>query len=194
MKRDGLRAAVAVLALALLAGCGGQPIRPAQSPPSGAKAGEGKAAVQTERRPVPGFPAPGFAAQDVATGKSFTLEDLRGTYIVLNFWATWCPPCKVEMPELEAFQVQMKGKARVVGLGTDQGEGPEKLAAFAKSLNLTFTIGYDEGASVLSYEVVGIPTTVLIDPEGMVRARHTGPVTTALLKGWIAEADQHPAR
>ncbi|MFZ5822804.1 MAG: TlpA family protein disulfide reductase, partial [Bacillota bacterium] len=113
---------------ALVAGCGGlrkeqnaapepaasqQPAaRPAEQPAS-------KSPTAAEVKPLPGYRAPSFSAVDVFTGEKVTLADLKGQVVFLNFWATWCPPCKAEMPEMEQLHQEMGDKVRIVALGAD---------------------------------------------------------------------------
>lgn len=175
---------LAFILLLALAGCGGVPIRPAQP--------QANPAVKphTEPRPEVGFPAPDFAARDVFTNEEVSLTGLKGTHVVLNFWATWCGPCRAEMPELDQFQKEAKGKVRVVAIGADSTETPAKMGEFVRSLGLSFTVVHDGGEAVLPYRVVGIPTTLLIDAQGVVRAKRMGPVTREILQGWLTQVER----
>lgn len=86
-------------------------------------------------RPEVGFPAPDFALTDVV-GKSVRLSDYRGKAVFLNFWATWCPPCKAEMPEIQKLQREMP---ELVILGVDL-RSPEAVWAFMKDMNGRFPL------------------------------------------------------
>lgn len=192
------------LALALLlGGCAGlkRPEAVGQRPaaseqPAGAGQGEVKPGaapvgpVKDEFKPIPGHRAANFTATDVATGEKVSLADLRGQVVFLNFWATWCQPCKVEMPEIEALHQEMGTKVRIVALGADARESSEKLAAYAKAMGLTFPIAYDKGIAMEAYQVVGIPTSFFIDKEGIIRTRHTGPMKLAQMKAYIADTEK----
>lgn len=129
--------------------------------------------------PAIGHPAPDFTVIDT-TGKSFKLSSLRGTPVVLNFWATWCPPCKAELPELQAGSERLAGQVAIVGL--NQGEASGQVKAFAEQNALTFPIPLDERMDVSrTYGVRSLPTTFFIDRSGVIRYMQIGPLTEATL-------------
>lgn len=121
-----------------------------------------------------GFRAPEIVATDVATGEPVKLSDLRGQPVFVNFWATWCGPCKIEMPAMEALYKEAGPKLRILAVGQTPWETKEQLAAFAKERGLTFPILYDGGAAADSYGIVGVPTSIFIDGEGIIRSLHPG--------------------
>lgn len=129
--------------------------------------------------PAVGHPAPDFDLT-TAAGDTFKLSDLRGMPVVLNFWATWCPPCRAELPELEAASNRFAGQVAIVGV--NQAEAPAAVQTFATQLGLTFTIPLDKDAAVSQrYFVRSLPTTFFIDREGVIRQLQVGPVTEATL-------------
>ncbi len=129
--------------------------------------------------PAVGHPAPDFTVKDT-TGKTFKLSALRGQPVVLNFWATWCPPCKAELPELQAGSERLAGQVAVVGL--NQGETRDEVSAFAQQMGLTFPIPLDERMDVSrTYGVRSLPTTFFIDRTGVIRAMQIGALTEATL-------------
>ena len=114
-----------------------------------------------------------FALPDPA-GKTVRLSDLKGKVVILSFWATWCPPCRMEMPHLQALHTKYQGKkVRVLGINTDvQGE---QLKAWMKENRLSFPVVSDEGGNVATkYRVEGIPTLLVVDQNGKIRERSEG--------------------
>jgi len=129
--------------------------------------------------PVVGHPAPDVALTTVA-GEAFTLSALRGKPVVLNFWATWCPPCRAELPELQAAHERYAGQ--VIVAGVNQMEPPASVAAFAGQAGLSFPLPLDARGDVSRrYAVRSLPTTFFIDRGGVIRRIQIGPVTEATL-------------
>jgi len=139
------------------------------------------------RPPSPniGHPAPDFTLPALS-GESLSLSDLRGRPVVLNFWATWCGPCRVEIPALEAAS-QAAGSQGVI-LGVNVQEDPERVMAFAAELGITYPIVLDASAEVARlYRVNGFPTTYFIDPQGVVAGVFHGPLNAPLLETRLME-------
>jgi len=106
----------------------------------------------------------------------FSLNDYRGKVIMLNFWATWCPPCRREMPSMERLHQNFKDKDFAV-LAVNQMEDGDRVFTFTGDIgvDLTFPIIFDKDSSVSrAYGVMGLPTTFLIDKKGKVRFRAIG--------------------
>lgn len=148
--------------------------------PAGPLAGLNKGAMAPLLvRPKPlDLPQFTFAAAD---GKSKSLADFRGKIVLLNIWATWCVPCREEMPALDALETKLGGKDfAVVAVNIDKG-GPEKAAAFLKETGATqLTLYTDPSGKLFStLKAVGMPTTLLIDRDGKEIARLIGPADWA---------------
>ena len=105
-------------------------------------------------------------------GKTHTLEDLKGKFVLVNFWATWCNPCKVEMPLLEKLHQTLKSEKFTV-LGLHVGPGPENIEEFKKLMPISFPIYVDMDLEV-NWGVPGLPPTFLMDPEGKLIYRAVG--------------------
>jgi len=121
------------------------------------------------------IPAPDFTLEDI-DAKKFSLKDYRGKVILLNFWATWCPPCRREMPSLERLNQKFKGKKFIV-LALNQMEDSDQVFTYTAELEVapTFTILFDKASNVArAYSVQGLPTTYLIDKKGNIRFRAIG--------------------
>ncbi len=128
-----------------------------------------------------GSSAPDFTLPS-KTG-SLSLHDLRGQWILLNFWASWCPPCVKEMPSLEALHLKMQGRSlKVLAVSVDEG-GWGAVDPFLARIPMTATILLDEGGKTASrYGVFQLPQTYLIDPQGRVVEEYIGP------RDWMSRA------
>ena len=104
------------------------------------------------------------------SGGSFNLAAGRGKVTVVNFWATWCPPCRVEIPVLNSFYRRHQGQIRMVGVATDPGRDRDKVVAMARGI--AYAVGMARDASENSLGAPGsLPVTYVIDGAGEVRAR-----------------------
>lgn len=120
-----------------------------------------------------GSPAPDFTLKDLQ-GNRISLRDLRGKVIFLNFWATWCPPCQLEMPTMEELHKEFGSQGLVI-LAVNYREGPEEIQAFLRQHDLTFTALVDEKAEVFElYKAWSLPTTYLINKKGEILGRVIG--------------------
>ncbi|HEX2978796.1 MAG TPA: redoxin domain-containing protein [Anaerolineaceae bacterium] len=119
-----------------------------------------------------GQPVPDFTLEDLE-GNSVTLSQYRGRSVILNFWATWCVPCKNEMPLLEEQSREYADE--LVVLGVNAREGRELASAFVDEIGVSFPILLEQAGNVIgAYQVRGYPTTFFIDPDGNLRAVHIG--------------------
>lgn len=110
----------------------------------------------------------------------FSLADLKGKPVVLNFWASWCVSCREEARELEKFWKAHKGEVHVVGIAIQDDKASAK--KFADYFGKTYMIGLDEdGKAAIDYGVSGVPETFLIDKNGVIRHKEIGPVSAAML-------------
>jgi peroxiredoxin len=158
------------------------------------------------QRDLPSGPTPGRAAGDPAPdvtltlldGESLRLVDLRGQVVALNFWASWCAPCREEMPELQAYweETRLTGEqTAIVGIGV-RTDVDEKARAFVAEGGFTYAIGRDtntERPGVGPVEAAfGIPNaypaTIVIRPDGIIDRYHLGPLTGDRLRWMVAEA------
>jgi cytochrome c-type biogenesis protein len=126
-----------------------------------------------EFRPLSaGDPAPGFAAVTL-DGKSVSVEDLRGQVVLLNVWATWCIPCREEMPALQALHEELADDGLVVlGVSIDESGADDAVARFAEEHGIDFVVALDASKQVeRTFRTMGVPETFLIDREGRI-TRH----------------------
>lgn len=137
--------------------------------------------------PLIGRQAPPFTLT-LFDGKKFSLDDLRGKAVFLNFWASWCPPCRAEARDLEAVWQKFKG-SDVVFLGINIQDTEEEAWAFLREFNVTYANGRDAtGKIAIDYGVWGIPETFFIDPEGRISYKHVGELDPTLITAKLDEA------
>jgi len=130
-----------------------------------------------------GKPAPDFTGR-TTNGEMISLSDYRGSSVAVNFWATWCAPCRVEMPALQAAY----DAGKVTVLAVNAGEPEDAIQAYMDELGLTFPAVLDPSGDILDlYGVRVFPTTVWVDRQGIVRAEHLGPLTADLIDQYSQE-------
>ncbi len=133
-----------------------------------------------------GAPAPSF---ELATfeGRELALSDLRGKVVVLNFWATWCQPCRTEMPAFESAYQQYRTQG-VEFVGVDLSTDPEESRAFLSDLGITYPNGADtENQITKQYQVTGLPTTVVIGRDGKVERIWPGQISEEQLASLLQD-------
>ena len=116
-----------------------------------------------------GSTAPDFDAVQLPTGRPASIEDYRGKVVLLNIWATWCAPCKVEMPSMEHLHRKLAGSDfRLVAVSVDE-EDSTVVNKFVKDLGLTFEILHDRDGSIRRiYQTTGVPESFVIDRDGVI--------------------------
>jgi len=130
--------------------------------------------------PIAGYLAPQFTLNTTA-GEEVNLIDYRGQPVVLNFWATWCPPCRAEVPHFQESSIKYNGQAVI--LGVDQGEPDSIVRDFGASFGLSYPLLLDQDSAVnRQYGVAALPTTIFVDSNGIVREVFTGIINRAVLE------------
>ncbi|MBF0291841.1 MAG: TlpA family protein disulfide reductase [Nitrospinae bacterium] len=133
-----------------------------------------------------GKPAPAFDLEKPDGGR-ISLASLKGSVVILTYWATWCAPCKVEMPTLEEAYKKHGGKGVIV-IGVNFQQEKPQVKKFTDANKLTFPIAMDvDGKTADSYYIPGLPTTFFIGPDGVLAGYHEGVVKPELLEEWIAK-------
>lgn len=138
--------------------------------------------------------APDFELTTLA-GETVKLSDYRGKTVMLNFWASWCPPCRVEMPHMETYYQAYKEEANVeilaVNMTTLERGSQDKVPEFVEKHNLTFPILMDENGDVMDlYKVMVYPTTYIINPEGVITDKVMIPLDVEVIKWLIENSDE----
>ncbi|MBD3347776.1 MAG: redoxin domain-containing protein [Candidatus Eisenbacteria bacterium] len=176
---------LAVAAALALAGCGdGSPetdtAAEAREETAGTEPGTGGATQEDDSPaaagdvgPEEGMLPPGFTLSDL-DGEEVSLSDFEGKVVVLDLWATWCPPCRKEIPFLVELYDDLENEGLVVlGVGLDQG-GRGVLAPFAEEYGITYPVLVGDRAVQAAYRVTSIPTTFLIGRDGRIAVKHVG--------------------
>jgi cytochrome c biogenesis protein CcmG/thiol:disulfide interchange protein DsbE len=121
-------------------------------------------------------------------GKKITLEDLRGKAVFLNFWASWCTPCRAEAHDLEAAWQKVKDK-NMIFLGVALQDSDQASKDFLKEFNVTYPNGKDESGKIaVDYGTWGIPESFFIDPQGRITYKHVGGIRATLVLTKLEEA------
>lgn len=133
-----------------------------------------------------GAPAPGFTLS-LFDGRELSLADLHGLVVVVNFWASWCPPCRDEAPALERVWREYEDKG-VVFVGVNVNDITAKAMAFIEEFNITYPNGPDPYNRISrAYHVTGVPETFLVAKDGRFAERYIGPITEARLRTALEE-------
>jgi peroxiredoxin len=136
-----------------------------------------------------GNAAPDFELSDLE-GNPVKLSDFQGKVVMVNFWATWCPPCRIEMPHMQKFYEDYESKDVVI-LGvnltpTEQNE--EAIKPFVEEQKLTFPIVLDPaGEAMLTYQVVAYPTTYLLDSKGVIQEKFRGAINYEIMEDAVSK-------
>jgi len=152
-------------------------------PPAGMRPGE------TGNNPsaVPvsvGFPAPALALEDIQ-GRAAALADLHGQIVLVNNWATWCPPCKAEMPVLQDFYEEHREEGFTI-VAIEAGEPAAEVADFVQAYGLTFPVWVDPGQKALdAFRNLSLPSSYVLDRRGQVRLAWTGAISREMLEVYV---------
>ncbi len=134
--------------------------------------------------PTVGAFAPGFELQSLE-GERVSLSSLRGKPTVINFWATWCTPCILEMPNLEEYYQRYTGQFEILAINA--GESEQNVHKFVENIGVTFPILLDPGLETqYRYRVSGLPTTYVLDSDGIIQFVHLGQLSESQLAKYLA--------
>lgn len=143
----------------------------------------GCANANVKRGPEVGLLAPDFSLKNLS-GETVTLASLQGKPVFLNFWATWCGPCRAEMPDLN--HKYRKYGDRMHFLAINVGEAAHQVKEFLGANRLTFPVALDSDSSVArAYRINGIPTSLVLDSNGVVQGKRVGTLNSSQMEGLI---------
>jgi len=173
--RDGLIVVASVIALAAMPAC---------SP------GDDAETVQSAQ-PEPAVP---FTLKTLGAGEPVSLESLRGKTVVLDFWATWCPPCEFQVPELNRFYDAHRGDSDVAVFGISiDVEGPDVIQAWVSEHDVRYPILLGDEALARKYGAVGFPTLYVVAPDGTLVEQHVGLIESETLEAAVAKRRAAPS-
>lgn len=153
-------------------------------------AGEQQGSTQ---EPKVGSAAPDFVLADVNTGQSFTLSSLRGRPVWINFWATWCPPCKTELPLMKLRYNKYKDQGLAI-VGIDMQEDPALVKTYTESNGFDWTFVVDQNGAVTNrYFTSGIPQHFFVDASGVIQAIYIGDLQEEMMEELLGKIVDTPS-
>lgn len=147
--------------------------------------------VSAEEGLVKGDMAPDFILTTL-DGKKVQLSDLKGKKVIVNFWATWCPPCKAEMPHMQNYYEDFAKdeNVEILAVNLTSGDKVESVENFVEDYGLTFPIPMDvEGKVAETYQAITIPTSYMIDTKGRIQNKIVGPMDENMMKDFVSNLD-----
>ena len=141
--------------------------------------------LKTAKPIQPGVEAPDFTYPDL-NGKEVSLAGYRGKVVLVNVWATWCPPCRQEMPSMQRLYEKFKGENFEILAVSIDSERSEAVASFMREMNLAFPALVDPGETIKPlYGITGVPESFIIDKKGIVVEKIIGPINWATPEAFL---------
>ncbi|MRX70712.1 redoxin domain-containing protein [Bacillus lacus] len=132
-----------------------------------------------------GNAAPDFTLETIR-GETVTLSDLKGKKVLLNFWATWCPPCREEMPAMEKIHEGYGESVVVLAVNFTSSESSrENVSQFVNDLELTFPVVLDNEGINADYQIFNYPTTYVLNEDGIIESKYVGGMTYDIMKNLL---------
>jgi DsbE subfamily thiol:disulfide oxidoreductase len=148
---------------------------------SGLSVADRQAAAQVEDSPAPSF------SMETLDGSTVSLDEMRGDIVVINFWATWCLPCRQEAPAFRRLSEEYESKG-VRFLGINERDDRASAQTFVREFRLDYPSVFDpSGSLAFDFELYAMPTTFVVDPDGVIRYRFVGYLTETDLRGAIED-------
>ncbi len=153
-------------------------------PDSGSSSPAAQAEVLPDPAPIQDHPAPDFALPQL-DGPQIALSDLQGQVVLINVWATWCPPCRAEMPAIQQAYTDYRDQGFTV-LAINLREDASTIAPFLEHYRLTFPVLLDgDGQASAAYQAHALPSSFFVDRRGVIRAVYRGPIPSRIIAGTI---------
>jgi cytochrome c biogenesis protein CcmG/thiol:disulfide interchange protein DsbE len=137
------------------------------------------------RYPVNVRPAPDFEVE-LYDGNTFRMADQRGKWVMVHFWASWCPSCRDEAPVMQQAWLRWKDRG-IIFLGIDYQDTPEDGMAFIREFGITYPNGPEPKGLSVDFGILGVPESFIVDPEGRIVGRYVGPMEGATTDEMIGE-------
>lgn len=139
--------------------------------------------------PKNGMVAPDFEWLDAGTNQPVRLSSLRGKPVFLNFWGTWCPPCRAEMPEMQAVYNKHRGKIEMIGISLGPRDNESLVQTFIGQYQYTWSFLHDPNSTLgARYQAYSIPISYFVDKDGVIRATHIGAMNAADMEKYLQQA------
>lgn len=144
---------------------------------------------QAAPRAMVGYHAPAFALQTLEDSKTVSLDELKGKPVILNFWASWCGPCRSETPDLQATYEKYQDKAEFYAINLSSQDDLNSAKEFLSQLGITIPVLKDaDGKTQSAYKIISVPTTLVLDRDGIVKERREGALTKVQMEGMLQRA------
>jgi peroxiredoxin len=152
--------------------------------------GAGETATELEAAAVAGHPAPEFELKTLE-GQTIRLSDFKGQPVLVNFWATWCGPCRAEFPDFQKAWVDNADKLAIIAVNHTTLDQREQIKPFLDEFGVTFEVVLDEtGDTAKAYRILGMPTSIFIDRNGIVNEVFTGPINKSYIESKLSELSE----
>jgi thiol-disulfide isomerase/thioredoxin len=139
--------------------------------------------------PQAGYRAPSFELTTLDAGQTVSLEALKGKPVVVNFWASWCGPCRRETPDLQATYEKYKDQVHFYAINLSSEDNLQDATKFLTDLHISIPVLKDvDGKAQSAYKVLSVPTTLIIDANGIVKERREGALTKVQMDGMLQRA------